>query len=163
MDMRMIGGRARRGARRVLDRLSQLSLFGAAPEPEPDEREPLLPSKRQNPPPEEVIQDRQTWGRHLQDAIDRHGMSRTMVASLVGYNHVKGADQLVTGQNGASWEVYDRILEVFPEMRPHAHLYEPHIQREKRGQGNPGPHAEHQYPEGTFQRAPIVGRLPRRL
>lgn len=113
-----------------------------------------MASKRKNPPPPEVVRARQEWGQHLQDALTEAGMTRQTLGFLIGYKHVKAADQLVTGQNGPSMLVYTRILSVLPPMR----LVPPPPIRKFKSRGAPGPHKPHDYPEGTVQRPPIRGR-----
>jgi len=116
-----------------------------------------MATKRRDPPPPEMLLARQVWGQALQDELDHAKMSRETLGVLVGYNHPKSADQLVTGQNGCSLPVYERVLEIFPALRS---VEAPPISVRGRGRGSPGPHKPHDYPEGTVCRPPIRGRKP---
>lgn len=115
-----------------------------------------MATKRKNPPDPALFQARRAFGQHIQDRLDWAKMSRKTLAVLLGYGHPASANQLITGQQGMSVEVYYRLLEVFPALRA---VPVPPMTKVRRGHGSPGPHKPHEYPQGVQQSPPIRGRL----
>lgn len=110
----------------------------------------LKQTKRKKPPSAEVMEARRNWGGRLLLELNSVCKKRTdaerreWLAEQIGYRNPLSVGQLITGQNGPSYEVYLRILEVLPEMQG---VPAPPIEKLERGTGAPGPHKKHDYPK----------------
>lgn len=115
----------------------------------------LKTTKRKEPPADTVLEQRRTWGGRL--LVELNGIHKTpeWLGEGVGYSVPGSMRQVINGHQGISEEVYQKVLELVPEMRGVAR---PPITKPRKGPGAPGPHKDHDYPKlGS-----IESRRPRR-
>ncbi len=104
----------------------------------------VKPTKRKTAPRDEILEARRNWGGRL--LVELNAIKRTpeWLGEQVGYEVHSSMRQVINGHQGISREVYEKILQLVPEMDG---VPEPPIAREKQGVGAPGPHKTHSYPK----------------
>lgn len=104
----------------------------------------VKPTQRKTPPPDDVLEARRTWGGRLLVELNAIKKTPEWLGEQVGYQVPSSMRQVINGHQGISREVYDKIVDLIPEM---AGVQPPPMVREKQGLGAPGPHKAHDYPK----------------
>lgn len=104
----------------------------------------LKVSKRKTAPPDDVLEARRTWGGRLLVELNCIRKTPEWLGEQVGYSTPSSMRQVINGHQGISLEIYNKILEVVPEMRG---VEPPPMNKDYQGEGAPGPHKQHDYPK----------------
>jgi hypothetical protein len=104
----------------------------------------VKPSLRKTAPRDDVFEARRTWGGRLLVELNAVKQTPEWLGAQVEYEVPSSMRQVINGHQGISREVYEKILQLLPEM---VGVAEPPIAREKQGVGAPGPHKTHVYPK----------------
>ncbi len=109
---------------------------------------PAYTSKRKTPKNEKNQALWSAWGAKLREELKELGQTPTWLGEQVGYEVPSSINQVINGHQGCAREIYDRIVDLVPEMHKDK-IAPPPFSREKQGAGSPGQHKTHNYPAGT--------------
>jgi len=104
----------------------------------------VKPTKRKTAPSDDVFEARRTWGGRLLVELNAIKRAPEWLGEQVGYEVPTSMRQVINGHQGISHEVYEKIVNLVPEMEGVA---PPPMVRDRQGTGAPGPHKAHDYPK----------------